>query len=255
MEFESDDNSDSSLHSTSDDDNSCEMDNNESHKSSQNQVTGDTNADERNSEEEDREAHISESPEVGIGSSDSLKNRDILEHFDHDYRRRLMKAKEKRERAWRIAHFTSRVRDLQRVWAPKRSLDAVTQQAKSDRNQAKERDRPKDDNVVLETPMKSSKTRKRNDGSKNAVLKFKTGMAADIVNETPLLHSEMKQSSWERDISIAVASACEISVLQHHVAQPLQSKISEIRLEKSSDYILPAKNPSSGSVSRTLFQD
>ncbi|RVW94565.1 hypothetical protein CK203_030885 [Vitis vinifera] len=74
-----------------------------------------------------------------------------------EHARRLIEARERRERARRFASFTSWVPDLQRVWAPKQP-NAMKPKSDSYRKQSKRKDRRRASyDMVCETPMSSKK--------------------------------------------------------------------------------------------------
>lgn len=60
-------------------------------------------------------------------------------HKGNDYERRLKKDEENRECAHRFAHFTSRARDLECVWASKHASHMIRKQSNSQVNQLKKK--------------------------------------------------------------------------------------------------------------------
>lgn len=74
-----------------------------------------------------------------------------------EHARRLIEARERRERARRFSSFTSWVPDLQRVWAPKQS-NAMKAKSDSYKKQAKRKERRRASyDMVCETPMSSKR--------------------------------------------------------------------------------------------------
>ncbi|XP_059629123.1 uncharacterized protein LOC132271690 [Cornus florida] len=75
-----------------------------------------------------------------------------------EHARKLIEAKERRERARRFGSFTSWVPDLQRVWAPKQQPRAMGTKSESLRKQCKRRERRRASyDVVCETPLTGRK--------------------------------------------------------------------------------------------------
>ncbi|KAJ4950608.1 hypothetical protein NE237_027440 [Protea cynaroides] len=76
---------------------------------------------------------------------------------DEEHLRQLMEAQERRERAKRFAYFTSRVPDLQRVWAPKQPKSVAAKHESLWKLPKKKKRREVSYDVVCETPMAEKK--------------------------------------------------------------------------------------------------
>ncbi|KAK4777301.1 hypothetical protein SAY87_017488 [Trapa incisa] len=98
------------------------------------------------------------------GSKSRTPSRKISNRKEEDHMLKLVRAREKRERARRIASYSSSLLDLQRVWAPKRETDRVERKAAIPTKQLKRKvGKSVTKEVVCETPISKRSRLPRDD--------------------------------------------------------------------------------------------
>ncbi|KAH9310357.1 hypothetical protein KI387_025392 [Taxus chinensis] len=169
-----------------------------------------------------------------------------------DYQSRLKKAEANRERARRFAHFTSRARDLQRVWAPKQFSHITKKQSNSHLNQLKKKHVKVDKGyVIYETPMRSSKLRKYKDGKAVMVEREETKTAIDVIHETPYPRTNYRLGGTS---DIVHETPYPIAKVQNHVPELRTMVVDYPSSRTASEHVTSGMESKLGSISRALFE-
>ncbi|GLJ30517.1 hypothetical protein SUGI_0604090 [Cryptomeria japonica] len=170
-----------------------------------------------------------------------------------DYERRLKKAEANRERARRFAHFTSRARDLQRVWAPKQASHMIRKQSNSQINHSKKKHSKADKgDVVYETPMRSSKLRKYKDGKAVVVGRKETKTTIDFVDETPYPRTNYRLKATS---DIVHETPYPISKVQNHMSAVRTVVVVNPDSRTAPDHVTSGTDSKLGLISRALFEN
>ncbi|XP_057836298.2 uncharacterized protein LOC131046555 [Cryptomeria japonica] len=170
-----------------------------------------------------------------------------------DYECRLKKAEANRERACRFAHFTSRARDLQRVWAPKQASHMIRKQSNSQVSRAKKKHLKADKgDVIYETPMRSSKMRKNKNGKAVAVERKETTTTTDFVDETlyPRTNHRLKATS-----DIVHETPYPIPKVQNHMSGVRTMVVDHPDSRTASDHATSGTGSKLRFISRALFEN
>lgn len=253
MEFCSHDESVDKLSSMSNQDKEYEMHRKEDESSSQNELMV-TNSEEGCSAGQIKESPIQISLTRDVRHPKELPGDYKVSRIHDDYQNKLKKAQAKRERAWRFAHFTSKARDLQRVWAPKQPSHITRKQSKTHVNLLKKRNKVGEGNVVYETPLNPSKLRKYGDGNTVVAAKKKTQSAVDVVHETPYPLSKVRDYVAEGIRDIVNETPYPISKVQNQSSGLRAMTVGCPSLRTTSKHAMPGVEMKPGSISRALFE-
>lgn len=253
MEFCSRDESVDKLSSMSSQDKECDMHRKEDEASSQNELMV-TNSEEGGSSGQIKESHIQMSLTGDEQHPKKLPGDHKVSRINDDYQNKLKKAQAKRERAWRFAHFTSKARDLQRVWAPKQPSHIIKKQSKTHVNLLKKRNKIGEGDVVYETPINPSKLRKYGDGKAVAAARKQIKSAVDVVHETPYPLSKVRDFVTEHTGDIVNETPYPISKIQHHDTGLRAMAAGHPNSRTTSQHVMPGMEMKPGSISRALFE-